>query len=271
VVSTPALAQCRPPANSNEARLLAFYEAPIAFSIAAAPQRLAPGVVRVGAEGELVPTPDRALQRTHVCYQSTTESTRLAPAFGRPRIAVGLPAGFAIEGSYLPPLSIGGAQANLASLALSRTQSVPFTRGRATLLLRAHGTIGRVTGAITCPRSALQMEDAALPCYGRNPSRDRFDPNMFGGEGAVSAWVLPGRLALYAGGGVTWLRPRFQVGFTDANGFTDATRVAVDLVRGALFGGLTARVTDMLDFSGQLYAVPADATTFRIALGYRLR
>jgi hypothetical protein len=269
--SAPALAQCRPPNNSNEARLLAFYEAPIVFSMADAPERLAPGAVRVGVEGAPIPTPNAALQHTHLCYQSTTQSTRLAPAFGRPRVTVGLPAGFAAEASYLPPVSIAGAQPNIGSIALSRAQSLPLTGGRATLLLRAHGTIGRVRGAITCPRSGLQTQDPAQPCYGSEPSRDSFDPNMFGAEGAISVRAPSGRIALYVGGGATWLRPRFQVGFTDATGIADATRVAVNLVRGTLFGGLTARVTNALDLSGQLYAVPTDVTTFRLGIGYRLR
>jgi hypothetical protein len=268
--STPILAQCRPPNDSNEARLLAFYEAPIAFSMDAAPERLAAGAVRVSVEGAPVPTPDRALQRTHVCYQSTTQSTRLTPAFGRPRVTVGLPAGFAAEASYLPPVTIDGAQPNIGSVALSRAQSLPLSGGRATLLLRAHGTIGRVRGAITCPRSGLQLEDPQQPCYGSQPSRDSFDPNMFGTEGAISLRTANARIAVYAGGGVTWLRPRFRVGFTDATGFSDATRVEVNLVRGTIFGGLTARVTRALDVSGQLYAVPADVTTVRLSIGYRL-
>jgi hypothetical protein len=115
------------------------------------------------------------------------------------------------------------------------------------------------------------MQDPTQPCYGTRPSRDSFDPNMFGAEGAISVRAPSGRIALYAGGGATWLRPRFQVGFTDATGIADATRVEVNLVRGTVFGGLTARVTDALDLSGQLYAVPADVTTFRLGIGYRLR
>lgn len=267
----PSLAQCRPPNDSNEARLLAFYEAPIAFSMAEAPEKLAPGVIIVGVEGAPVPSPDPARQRTHVCYQSTTQSTRLSPAFGRPRVTIGLPLGFAAEASYLPPLTIAGAQPNIGSFALSRAQTLPLTGGLAVFMLRAHGTIGRVRGAITCPRSGLQLEDPEQPCYGSQPSRDSFDPNMFGTEGAVSLRTPNGRIALYAGGGVTWLRPRFQVGFTDANGISDATKVEVNLVRGTFFGGLTAHATTTLDVSGQLYAVPADVTTFRLGVGYRLR
>lgn len=50
LLASPAIAQCRPPASSHEARLLAFYEAPIMFSMAAAPERLAFGAVRIGGE-----------------------------------------------------------------------------------------------------------------------------------------------------------------------------------------------------------------------------
>ena len=43
LVATSVEAQCRPPANSHEARLLAFYEAPLVFSMAGAPTQLAAG------------------------------------------------------------------------------------------------------------------------------------------------------------------------------------------------------------------------------------
>ena len=46
LAATSVNAQCRPPANSHEARLLAFYEAPLVFSIAGAPERVTLGDVR---------------------------------------------------------------------------------------------------------------------------------------------------------------------------------------------------------------------------------
>jgi hypothetical protein len=225
----------------------------------------------LGAEAGNIPTPDPALQRPEFCYQSHEENTRLTPAFGRPRITIGLPAGFTLEGSYLPPVTVGGATAELKSAALTHTTALSVRGRAAAVALRAHGTFGRVRGAITCPASALQSTDPAAPCYGTRSSRDSFNPDMFGGEGVLGTTLGGGQVALYVGGGVTWLRPRFQVGFTDANGNVDATTVEADLMRGSLFGGITVRAIDALAISGQLYSVPADVTTVRLGLQYQLR
>src|SRR6266404_9110058 len=50
-----ATAQCRVPAGSNEGKLLAFYTAPIVFTMAIAPEELSPGSIRIGAEGNTSP------------------------------------------------------------------------------------------------------------------------------------------------------------------------------------------------------------------------
>lgn len=264
-------AQCRPPANSHEARLLAFYEAPLVFSMAGAPTLIAPGEVVAAAEAGNVPSPNAALQRPEFCYQAHSENTKLTPAFGRPRIMVGLPAGFTLEASYLPPVTIGGATPNLAGVALARLIDFGGGGHDVTLALRAHGTFGRVRGSITCPRSSLQTTDPIAPCYGTEPSHDTFYPTMFGSEGALGLGTGGGRVALYAGGGVTWLRPRFRVGFTDATDYDDETEVDARLVRGAAFGGVSVKVNAALQLSGQVYTVPKDVTTARATVSYRLR
>ena len=271
LAATSIEAQCRPPANSHEARLLAFYEAPLVFSMAGAPTQLVPGELSVAAEAGNVPSPSAALQRPELCYQPHSENTKLTPAFGRPRITLGLPAGFALEASYLPPVTVGGATPQLASVALARPIDYGVDGRDVTLSLRAHGTFGRVRGAITCPRSALQTTDAAGACYGTQPSRDNFYPGMFGSEGALGLRALGGRVALYAGGGVTWLRPRFRVGFTDATGYVDSTEVEARLVRGSAFGGVSVRASNALELSGQVYSVPEDVTTVRVTVAYGLR
>ncbi len=269
--ATSVEAQCRPPANSHEARLLAFYEAPLVFSMAGAPTQMVAGELRVAAEAGNVPSPTAALQRPEFCYQPHSENTKLTPAFGRPRITLGLPAGFALEASYLPPVTVGGATPNLASVAVAHPMDYVVGGREVTLAVRAHGTFGRVRGAITCPRSALQTTDAVAACYGTQPSRDNFYPGMFGSEGALGVRARGGRVALYAGGGVTWLRPRFSVGFTDATGYVDSTEVEARLVRGSAFGGVSVRASEALEFSGQVYSVPEDVTTLRAAVAYRLR
>ena len=265
------VAQCRPPASSHEARLLAFYAAPIAFSTANGPAALPVWGVRLGVEVAPVPVPTASLRRTSLCYQSTEQSTRLAPLFGRPRLTVGLPAGFSIEGSYLPPITIDGATPSLGSIALARTQALPGSAGRARLALRVHGTAGTVRGAITCAREALQTTDADAPCYGTHPSRDTFRPDMYGAEAAVGVLVAHARMTVFGGAGVSWLRPQFRVGFTDHRGATDTTRVLARLTRLTVVGGATAQVTGAFDISVQVFSTPADVTTWKLGAGYRLR
>lgn len=269
----PSLAaECRVPKNSNEARLLAFYSAPISFSPASAPEHAEPWTVRLGAEGGPIPDPDSAIQRSGACFTKKSESTGLSPFFGRPRLTLTLPAGFALEASYLPPIKIRDAEPNLGSAALSWVKRIRMaSTGNSTdIMFRIHGTAGQVRGPITCPTKALQQTDVTRPCFGTKPSLDTFKPTMTGLEGVISTAAWDGRLAFYAGGGENFLRPRFQVGFTDGLGSVDSTLIVVDLNRLTMFGGVTAEVTSALDLSAQVYGVREDGITFRIGGGYRL-
>lgn len=266
------LAQCRVPKSSNEAKLLAFYSAPIAFSPASAPEYAAPWTIRFGAEGGPLPSPDSAIRQSSICHTKKSENTDLSSFFGRPRLTLSLPAGFAIEGSYLPPIEIGQATPNLGSAALSWSRRIRMApTGNATaIMFRLHGTVGHVRGPITCPRSALQQSDPNGACYGTQQSVDEFRPTMMGIEGLLSTAAWDGRLAFYAGGGENFLRPKFQVGFIDSNGNVDHTLVVADLNRTTMFVGVTAEVSNAIDLSAQAYGVHQDGVTFRFGGGYRL-
>ncbi len=179
-----ATAQCRVPTDSNEGKLLAFYTAPIVFSMAIAPEVLLPASIRIGAEGEYIPKPDPTIEQTGRCFTQKSEHTSLSPVFGRPRITIGGPFGFALEAAYLPPVTIARATPNLFSFAVSHAHHFalgPVSNGT-TLMLRVHGTFGNVKGAITCPKSQLQQTAPSSPCYGTNPSKDTFHPEMFGAK-----------------------------------------------------------------------------------------
>lgn len=270
-----ATAQCRVKIGSNEGRLLAFYTAPIVFSMATAPESLPPGTIRIGAEAEYIPKPNSAIEQTGLCFTQKSEQTSLSPVFGRPRITVGGPFGFSLEAAYLPPVTIARATPNLFSFAVSRTHHVargPLSNGT-TLMLRVHGTFGNVKGAITCSQSQLQQASSIMPCYGTRPSKDTFHPDMFGGE--VAAGFAPGvrGISFYGGAGINRIDPHFQVGFTDLNGTLDRTQVELDkpAYRAAIFGGVTAVLRQVLDVGAQLYSVPSDATLFRLMGGVRIR
>lgn len=267
-------AQCKVSSSSNEGRLLAFYTAPIAFSMATAPTVTRAGSIRFGAEGEYVPKPDPALEQTGVCFTQKGEQTSLSPVFGRPRITIGVPLGFSVELAYLPPVTIARARPNLFSFAVAHATHYSFGPATGTtIMLRGHGTYGSVEGAITCPSRSLQQTTPTSPCYGTEPSNDTFHPDMFGGE--IAAGITPGSraLALYAGVGANRIDPHFQVGFTDANGNVDATEVQLDkpLTRATVFGGVTAMVREVFDIGLQIYSVPSDATLFKLNGGFRFR
>src|SRR2546423_11850791 len=269
-----ASAQCRVASSSNEGKLLAFYTAPIVFSMAGAPEVLPPASIRIGAEGEYIPKPDKAIEQTGACFTQKSEHTSLSPVFGRPRITIGGPMGFAVEAAYLPPVTIARATPNLFSFAVSNAHhyGIGPTRGM-TLMVRFHGTMGNVKGAITCPRSQLQTTSPTSPCYGTSPSKDTFHPDMFGGEVAAGFAPGDGGLSFYGGVGANRIDPHFQVGVTDANGNVDMTRGQLQnpLIRPALFGGVTAIWRRIFDVGAQVYAVPADAPLFRLMGGVRIR
>ena len=274
VVSTLVGAQCKVSSGSNEGRLLAFYTAPIVFSMAVAPEVLPPGSFRVGGEGEYIPKPNREIEQTGACFTQKSEHTSLSPVFGRPRITIGAPFGFAVEAGYLPPLTIARATPNLFSFAVSQAHHYRVGAARGTtLMLRIHGTVGNVKGAITCPRSQLQQTSPSSPCYGTTPSKDTFHPDMFGGDFAAGFAPGDGPFSFYGGVGANRIDPHFQVGFTSTGGGVDNTQVELEnpVVRTALFGGVTGVFRRIFDVGAQVYSVPADATLFRLMGGIRVR
>lgn len=265
-------AECRPPKDSAEAKLLAFFAAPIAFSPAGHAEPLPPGAIRLSFDATYVPRPRPSIRRSTYC-QRKDESTDLASVFPRPRLAVGLPGGFYLEGSYLPPITVMDATPNLGSLALGWTRALGTAAGTPParwLTLRAHATLGKVKGAITCAKDALQQADATQACYGDRPSEDTYKPNMFGGEGIYGFTISP-RFSAYVGAGYTALRPRFQVGFVSLSSGLDDTKVLVDLSRVSAFAGGKYALGGGVALTAELYSVPQDVTTFRLGGSLALR
>jgi hypothetical protein len=252
---------CFPSRSSNEARTMAKFGVPLAFSAAAAPERRASGGLRVGLELSYVPTIDRETATPTFCRPGKgPENTELLSLVPRPRVSLTLPAGFAAEASWIPPMRIAEVQANLVSAALSYTATVD---ARSTAVsVRAHGTFGVIKAPITCDDAALA--DPMSECYQGTRSDDAFHPNVFGIDVAVG-WRLGRSLRPYMGAGYSRLAPRFQVNFTNQFGEVDRRKVTVDLNRAVLFAGATWRATGAFELSGEIYSAPADAVTARVA------
>lgn len=263
-----AAGQCRPGKNTNEAKLLAYYSAPLAFSMVGPASHNLRNSARFLGEIGPIPKPDPEIQKTGTCFTSKSENTSLSPVFGRVRLSVSLPYDIVIEGSYLPPVTIADATPNLFGLSIAKSFRIPGATENMNISARAHAVRGNVKGPITCPGESLQSASALSPCYGSTPSRDTFRPGVTGLEVAFSVWSRDLVNSFFAGVGENWLKPRFQVGFTSGTGSVDNTRVEVDLTRTALFAGFGRRLGRKLDATAELYSVPADVTLFRATVSY---
>jgi hypothetical protein len=270
-IAEVAYAQCHPSPTSNEARLLSFFATPLAFSadaVAIEPLTASRGRVRLSFESAYVPSPSAERQRTEYCYTGKVQHTSLTSFFGRPRVAIALPAGAGLELSYLPPVKLSEATPNLFGAALWITREV---RGTLALTARTHLTRGTVHGPITCPKDGIQQTDPSQPCYGTAPSDDEFQPNMFGVELIASApWRAGSRVRWHGGIGVNALRPRFQVDFSDLLGGRDQTSIEVNLTRVTALLGASVRVSERCHVATQGYASFGDTGTIRGTVGCAL-
>jgi hypothetical protein len=259
--------ECLPGKRSNEARTMASFDVPLAFSSAAAPVRSPSGRVRVGVELSYLPNVDPAIATPTICRPDKhgPENTDLLFAAPRPRISVALPGGFAVEASWIPPIRMSDVKANVIGVAVAR--STPLGKRGAVLELRAHGSFGTVKAPITCDDTALQ--DAGSPCYQGTRSNDTFKPNVMGVAAALG-WSVGHAIRPYAGAGYNHLAPRFQVNFTNQFDVIDRRRVRVDLDRGVLFAGASWTPGRRLELSGELYSAPVDAVTARVMARVRL-
>lgn len=257
---------CRPGPASNEAKVFAMKAVGLAFAPAGGVGPLAAGAGRVTLEGSLLPDVNDARATPTICRPGKGPEN-VNPLFGfvRPRVAVGIGAGFFVEASWIPPIRINGVRPNLFGFAVGNALDLGAT---GTMMLRAHATVGEIRGPFTCPDAALL--DPRSECLGGKRSEDRYQPNAFGAD-VTFAWHLGGgAVTPYFGGGYNRLEPRFQVNFTNAAGSTDNRRVVVGLNRGVFFGGVTWRAVGGFSVSGEAYGAPADTVAGRVSVTYRL-
>jgi len=263
-----AQAACRPPADSHEAAIFGNFAVPLSFGPLAAPEPARPGSIRLMLEGSYLPTLDPVTRTSTICRPGKgPENTDLLFAFPRPRVALGLPGGLLLEGSWIPPVRLNGAKADLGAVALGR--GFALGRGVTTVGIRAHATFGVVQGPITCDNE--NIADPTSECYQGTRSDDHYHPGIYGADGSVGWHLAGGRLRPYMGAGINLLRPRFQVHFVNSLGELDSTRVEVNLTRGVAFGGATWETGRGFGLGGEIYTAPADAVTARVALSYSWR
>jgi hypothetical protein len=205
-----------------EAWALKYFSAVSTFTALGPPVVREAGSIDFGLEAGWIPSLSESKRR--VGFEGTTvEDLNRSPLFGRPRLTVGLPAGFSVEGAWVPPVGINGQRANLLDAALER----PFVvTDSLSLGFRLYGQLGHSKGDFTCPSDvALQPPGSSGNPKGCDAgSKDSATLNN-AGLALTGGVKLGGGGALHFAVGGTYNDLVFQVGAV-TGGVPDNTRLA---------------------------------------------
>ncbi len=213
-----------------------------------------PGSVTIGLEAGWLPPLSAAQQR--VGFRGTgPEDLNKAPIFVRPRVRVGLPKRLSLIAGGAPPVRAFGVTPRLFAAGLAWTV---YERHDWRIAGRAHGQVGNVTGAFTCPSEILGF----TPGSANNPkgceaeSADVSTLRYGGFEVGVARRIAGvGGMSPHAAAGVNWIDAVFQVE-ARTFGFLDRTRLKT---RGAIFfvsTGVGVPLTSRLTVSVDLFYSP---------------
>jgi hypothetical protein len=229
-----ARAQTQPPEELTfdrpEAWAMKYFTSASALNGLSTPDETEPGSIGVAFESGWLPALSTSQER--VGFNGTTpEDLNKAPVFLRPRITIGLAHGLAVIAAFDPPIRSFNVTPRLFALGLDGT----IHDGRQWRVgWRAHGQLGSVTAAVTCPSSTI----AFVPGSPGNPagctaeSADQSSLRYAGAEVHVARRLANG-LSPHAAIGVNFVDTIFQ---TNAQTFgqPDHTRLTT---RGLLFAG----------------------------------
>jgi hypothetical protein len=264
-----------------EAWAMAWFAAVAFPTVLGDGEPLPPGAVELSLEGGWVPSLSEE-QRTVGFLGEKPEDLNRAAVFGRPRIAVGLPARLTATLSWAPPIEVDGVEPNILSLSLGG----PLWEGeRGRFAARLFGQQGELRGDLTCPRDISGIADFGRNPYGcEEPSRDEMSLRLVGVELQASTKLARWpRLSPYAAIAHSWLDAEFQV---DArrNGFLDRTLLETDGTLWSATAGVSFAASERLRLAGELFYTPLDVVgragkgeetdgllNGRVLLAYRVR
>jgi hypothetical protein len=244
------------PHNSNEAKIFKTMAVPLAYDAARAPIPPRPGSVGIALDATYIPQLTAEERTPTYCRPGKgPDNTNLRTWSVRPRILLNGAQGFFLELSYIPPIRVNDVKASVFAIAAGRA-----VYGRKTAIqLRGYYQVGTIHGPVSCDQNAVN--DPASECFGLPVSDDSYKPNQFGFEGSMGLRLGSGRLMPYAGFGVNFLRPRFQVTST-------GQKIELNVTRTAVLGGFGLQVTRSFQINAEAYADPAEAVTGRVLVSY---
>jgi len=263
-----------------EAWAMAWF-ATVTFPTTLGTEPLPPGAVELSLEGGYVPSLSEE-QRTVGFVGNKPEDLNRTSAFGRPRVAVGLPGRLTATLSWTPPIEVGGIEPNVLSLSIARPLWQSGDSHLSALLL---GQDGVLDGDLSCPADRAGSNDPNRNPYGcERPSTDELSFRLFGAELQAGTRLASfPRLSPYAAIAWSRLRAEFQVD-SHRNGFHDRTLLETDgeIWSGTL--GLSIDAGHRARLAGELFYTPLDVVgragkgaetdglfNARVLLGYRVR
>lgn len=260
-------------AGDGEGKLMLYYSSALAFSplgtAASGPSNRRRFGLEVGAELSYVPQLS-ARQRT--VSSDKPQATNLAPAFGRPRIAVTTPGQLVVEASWIPPVRVFDVKANVASAAISRS----FAAARLALIPRLSILGGRVEGPITCNAETARDGGTdlqtyyAFVCHG-NDSRDFFEPFHAAGEVLIAPRTSSGPWRPYASIGARYEKTEFDIGVLRSDGSRDTEHPVLEISTTRAYGtaGVSWLASARSRVAFELYYAPGSVFTARVLAGVR--
>lgn len=210
------------------------------------------GAIALAFEAGWLPTLSTAQQR--VGFNGTElQDLNKAPVFFRPRLAVGLPHRVSIIAGLAPPIRAFDVTPRLFALGL---QWAMYESENWQIGWRAHGQIGTVTAAITCPPSVLRFAPGSPNnTVGCDAESADVTTLRYGGLELQVARRMARRVAPHAAVGVNALDSAFQ---TNAHTFGEPDRTRMEAQGVTVSGsiGIGIALSDRLAFATDVFYSP---------------
>lgn len=256
-VPAPAFAQTPAAAgpiafDRPEAWAMKYFTSATALSGLGTPDTVGPGSVAVQFEGGWLPTLSAAEER--VGFNGTSpENLNQAPIVVRPRVAIGLPHHLQITAAVDPPIRAFGVTPRLLALGLD---GVMHDSGTWRFGWRAHGQIGSVTAAVTCPPGVASFAPGSAnnPAGCSSESSDTTSLRYAGMEWQVARRISR-RFVPHAAIGANLVDTVFQTGAV-TYGELDRTRLQTRGVTVAVSAGAGYQISDRFSVALDLFYSP---------------
>lgn len=245
--STDRIAFDRP-----EAWAMKYFTSATALSGLSTPDRPSAGSLAIQFESGWLPRLSAAQQR--VGFNGTTpEDLNKAPVFLRPRVAFGLPHGLSIIAAVDPPIRSFGVTPRLLALGVD---GVIHDSGTWRVGWRAHGQMGTVTAAVTCPANVVPFAPGS-PNNQAGCTAESSDVTTlrYAGVELQAARRIGHRFAPHAAAGAIFIDNVFQTN-AQTFGLPDRTRLQANGVTLTTSAGMGYSVTERFTIVADLFYAP---------------